>query len=260
METFILMDGAMVYEAISASRVFAELNATWFATLMPSEDLRLAGPILIFQTQALALKSQTVETEIRRLVNGFPHRLHFVLIESEHSLDSLADHLRSFVYFGDDTGQPYGLRIADSRVMAYLPGVLTPAQWDALTAPMVDWKIHDRAGLRRVIPLYESRLERTGASETLQLSDAQIDLLIQAGEPDALLAQLARSPEDVALADVKWHYEVARYCIERWQQSGSTDRGALLVFARRVFASERDWLKDAGRVQQELLAAAASVT
>ncbi|MCR6480028.1 DUF4123 domain-containing protein [Variovorax sp. ZS18.2.2] len=257
METFFLVDGAMVYSEISTSKVFAEVNAPWFAPLMPSTELWLAGPVLISQDQARAANSEPVATECVRIVNSYPHRLHFAVIESALPLDQLAAHLRHFVYFADDTGQPYGLRIADGRVMAYLPGVLTRDQWDALTAPVATWAIHDRIGTHNALVLNESRAERNGALEPLVLSETQIERLIDAGEPDTLLAQLGVTPDVDASKKLKWHHEVARYCVSRWKQSGSSDRRVLLTFARRVFASQCEWIRDAGRVEQELRAAAA---
>jgi hypothetical protein len=260
MNTYFLFDGAMVHSALGTSRIFAQADAPWFATLMPSNELRLAGPILISKAAAVALKSEAVVDEYRRIARAFPHLLHIATIESAQALDQLAAHLRTFIYFADDTGQPYGLRIADGRVMAYLPGVLTPSQWDALTAPIGAWRIHDRTGTEKALVLNETRLERTGAPEPLVLSDAQIEQLMQAGEPDALLAQLDMPPESAAPRDVKWQYDVAGFSISHWQKSGSSDRRVLLAFARRVFASGGAWVRDAARVQQELKAAAARIS
>ena len=249
----------MAYSALSTSKYFTASGASWFTALLPHADLSLAGPLLVARSQMLPEHKPAITAEIQRLANSFPNQQHFSFIDSEQTFKTLADHLKSFVYFGDSTGQPYGLRIADNRVLSYLPEVLTNDQWDGLTAPMEGWQFHDRTGCQHELALNETRREHTCVPKLLALSDDQIEQLIQAGEADALLARLNLEPEAVAATDAQKNYDVARQCVAKWQASSGTDRGALLIFGRKIFASGGVVLDDPARVQQLLRSAIAAV-
>lgn len=259
MEKFLLIDGAMAYMALTTSKYFTASGASWFTALLPHADLCLAGPLLVARSQMPLEHKPAITTEIERLANSFPNRQHFSFIDSEQTFETLANHLKCFVYFGDNTGQPYGLRIADNRVLSYLPDVLTTGQWDALTAPMDGWQFHDRTGRQQELALNETRRQHASTPKLLALSDEQIEQLIDAGEADALLARLNLEPEAVAASNVQKHYDVARQCVATWGGSGSTDRSALLIFGRKIFASDGAVLGDPARVQQLLRSAIATV-
>ena len=258
-EKFILIDGAMAYTALTTSKYFSTSGASWYTALLPHSNSRLAGPLLIAPSRIPLEDKAAITAEIQRLANSFPNQLHFSYIDSNQTLETLTDHLKFFVYFGDSDGQPYGLRIADNRVLTYLPDVLTTGQWDSLTAPMEGWQFHDRTGSRQQLALNETRRKKTGVPKRLAVSQEQIDQLIQAGAADALLEKLNLQPEAVAASKVQKHYDLARQCIEIWRASGSTERSALLVFGRKIFASDGAVLGDPDRVQQLLRSAIEAV-
>jgi len=261
MNRFILMDGAMIHEAISTSRWFSAPSPL-FAPLMPTKEHLLAGPILLADPIA---REDANKAEVLRLMGAYPHRLHVAFLDSPLGLAELADHLRHYVYFGDDTGEAYGLRIADSRVMACLPQVLLPAQWDAMTRPIDQWHVHDRTGKTYALQLNESRRERTDPSHPLHLTDEQIARSMDEGEPDALLSAIGRNPRATDPRHTQRHYDIARCCIEiwRWHQQQhnprNPNREVLHVFARRVFASDGAWLLDDLRIRREINAVQAAL-
>ena len=259
MEKFLLIDGAMSYAALRTSKYFTIAGAPWFTVLLPHADLGLVGPVLIARSRMPSEQRPAISTEITRLAKSFPHRQHFSFIDSEHSFETLATHLKSFVYFGDSDGQPYGLRIADNRVLTYLPDVLTTGQWDGLTALMEGWQLHDRTGRQQELVLNETRHQHSGALKRLALSDEQIEHLIHAGEADALLARLNLQPEAISERNMKKYYDLARQCIAIWQASEGADRNALLVFGRKIFESDGAVLGDPARVQQLLRSAIEAV-
>lgn len=240
MKTFALFDGAMAHGTVRSMPAFAAPDAPWFTTLTTQEATRLVGPVLM----DLALfKSQcaTFQADARKLVLAFPHELHVSMIDTDATLDlqGLATHLRRFTHFGDGQGQSYGLRIADCRVLAYLPQVLTPDQWNALTAPMRRWRIHDRKGQAQPLELHEARLASVPDATALHLDPDQIERLMDAGEADALLAAIGKPPEATPPADIQRHFDLARRCVERWRASGSHDRGQLLALARKSFDNRK---------------------
>ena len=259
METFHLLDGALVHRHVLASRFFSESKAPWFAALLPQAELALAGPILIARSRVPTAQFEVVNTELQKLATSFANRQHWSFIDSELTFGALADHLRAFVYFGDSTGEPYGLRLADNRVLSYLPDILTTTQWDALTAPMEQWQIHDRSGIRHELALSDTRRQQQQAPAFLNLSDDQIEKLINAGEPDALLARLELTPETMEAREMKKCHALAQFCVAQWQAGACTDRGALLIFARRIFASNSAVIADPTRVQRLLRSAIEAV-
>ncbi|WP_197329277.1 DUF4123 domain-containing protein [Ralstonia syzygii] len=92
-----------------------------------------------------------------------------------------------------DEGARYLLRFADTRVLSALPGVLDPAAWARLTAPLMHWCYVGRAGTLETLWLAESRAEPpTYSTRPLVLSQSDVDRLIEAALPDAILDLMDR--------------------------------------------------------------------
>lgn len=255
MNEFVLLDGAMVAGALGTSPYFADPKADGVASLMPREEaLRLVGPLLLDWSKLCSLAPAMFE-DIRRVCRAYPHMLHVSVCHSALELDALAEHLRAFACFFDALGHPYGLRMADCRVLSYLPDVLTEAQWNAMTAPMAQWEIHDRAGKMRMLRLHDGRLSPLAERPVFRLDDAQIEALMQAGEADLLLSLLGLQPEATALQHVQANHDTERACLACWQQRGSADRGLLIAFARSVFKAGAAVLKDSQRTDALWVAA-----
>lgn len=257
MEQFYLMDGAMAYGVVSKSKPFADPNADWFTGLMPNNALRLAGPMLL-SPALISAREPAVQQAVNRAIDGFPHRLHLTYIESDFSFAELAEHLRRFVYFGDSVGEPYGLRIADNRVLAYLYRLITLEQWHALSEPFATLRIHGRSGtVKRFTPSAQPAVPLPKVP--WQFDDEQIRRLIDAGEPDALLSRLNLDVGTAPPAFAEKNYEVASQCVDLWRAGGSDNRGALLLFSRRVFASGGSLLADPAACKRILAEAAAAL-
>ena len=94
----------------------------------------------------------------------------------------------------DDDDQRMLLRIADTRVAPVLARVLTPAQWAAWTARLAHWLIIDRAGQLTHCPLAEPDVTQDAS---LRLTRAQLDQLVHAAEPDAVIDLLAQGMPDI---------------------------------------------------------------
>ncbi|SIR68241.1 DUF4123 domain-containing protein [Pseudacidovorax sp. RU35E] len=234
MHRYILLDGALVHGRLKASSAFATPSAL-FEPLMPHVEQHLAGPLLISQTHAAA--DPRVRQQVLALFDDFGHRLHVAELVSALLLPDLASHLRRAVWFTDDSGESYGLRIADCRVMAYLPGILTPAQWAAITAPLAEWKIHDRQGKPRLLPLDAEAQENQEPLQSLQLTAEQVDRLIDQGEPDALLLRVGRPVSATSNPRHSADFAIADACVRHWRGAGNADRNVLLELARLAFAA-----------------------
>lgn len=135
--------------------------------------------------------------------------------------------------------------------MPLLPQVLSSEQWNALMAPIARWEFNNRDGTRSFFPGAKQQEQQTGDAEPnpLRLSDEQIEQMMQATEPDALLAHIDMDPTADSAEHTQSRYEAARQCIRIWKVSGSTDRGILSDFARRVFelsggqARSDEWMR-----------------
>lgn len=284
MQSFYLIDGSMIFQALSRLQSFNAPQPNWFRPLSAHLHMGLAAPLLIAaagppqggdspggtlrlaqgerinneqaaSSPALAQSPEQVR-DIARARRAFPRQLHCSVLQSEYSLEALANHLSQFVIFNDCTGDRYGLRFADCRVLAYLPQILTAGQWRALSAPIAQWHIATRDGQGMFLQLGQpsppARLPKPFA-----LSAEQIEQLMNAGEADSLLANLRLNPENLADHQIQTHYDSAVQCIHIWQNHANShpersDRRVLRSLAKRVFQSNAVWLNDENRIQQEL--------
>ncbi|SOZ51290.1 conserved hypothetical protein [Cupriavidus taiwanensis] len=118
------------------------------------------------------------------------------------------------VVVGDDT--QYLLRFADTRVLAALPGALSPEAWDRLTVPLLTWCYVNREGVLETLPLTEPRSEpKTYPTEPLRLSQVELDRMVEAAMPDSILDFLHRDdPDSLPLRDKAGiHRLVVRACV-----------------------------------------------
>lgn len=89
------------------------------------------------------------------------------------------------------------LRFADTRVLSYLSKVLTGSQWRAVCGAVSYWAYFDRAG--RLIT--SESLGPTECAENLLITKEQIDGLLDASRPDALMALIAEEMYDIVPTD-----------------------------------------------------------
>jgi len=234
MESFSIMDGAMAHAVLGSLKSFNAPIAPWIVPLYPYKGAAgLAGPLLIAYTRPP--KGSPGWEDLRRAGNAYPLRLHLSVMTSAFTLEALADHLRNFMIFCDGNGETLGLRIGDCRVVACLPDIFLPSQWEALTAPLEEWQVTNRSGKILSLPLAESRKQMTGQASALRLTDEQVGRLIEASEPDGLLHYLGMAPDLASEKLTQSRHEVAVRCLRHWRASGSTNRAALVEFARQVF-------------------------
>jgi len=255
MRDYSLIDGALVYETLCAHSVFVDPAASWYVCLLPGEERRLAGPILI-DMALLDAAGAAAQSAVAEVMNAFPGKLHSSLLQSEADLISLANHLQRFTCFYDENFLLLGFRFADTRILAHLPSVLTPQQWGEMTSLVGRWVFLDRRGEEVVLALPEDRESLTPENKQFKLSSEQLEVLIDAAEPDMLLDLIKSGPRETKnhLYD---DWNLAQNCVSAWQQSGSRNREVLLQFAKKIFNSngqalqKRDWISFLARAKPQ---------
>ncbi len=213
------------------------------------QDLLPASPYLLPLDRRAGTDLGALLTALGKHCQGRP-MLSFVA--SWQPVDRLAQHWQPCLWpeVGDD-GTRYLLRFADTRVLAALPGALNPAVWDQLTAPLLHWCHVGRAGQLETLRLTEPRTEpETYPNEPLVLPQADLDRMVDAAMPDAILDLMHReSPDTLSDTDrAEAHRLVARACaLGKAHQIEATPDIALLASYALITG-------DAGLQAPELLA------
>lgn len=122
------------------------------------------------------------------------------IVASKETAQKIADGWISTHFVEVSDGQKFLLRLADTRVLASLPELLTNEQWAALTSPLSLWLAIDREG--------ELTSYSFGPAQTipiqapLKLSDEQVDGFVKAAESDAMIDYLADNMGDIVPHDL----------------------------------------------------------
>lgn len=137
--------------------------------------------------------------------------------------------------------------------------IFTPEQWQALTGPFSMWEITTRRNVLRALPLGEVTAPGPLATP-FTLSDEQIQLFVDACEPDAVLADLDMDTRSIKPQDIAPKHETAVMCVNVWRQYSEanpkrSDRRVLRMFAQKALdESPADWLhsQDAFKALDEI--------
>jgi hypothetical protein len=92
------------------------------------------------------------------------------------------------------------LRFADTRVLAVLPHILEPTQWRAYTEPLAYWLVLERDGLFTSLKMAQEDIK---SDEVIRLSQPQIDTLLQASQPDAIIDLLRETMSDIVPNEIR---------------------------------------------------------
>lgn len=155
----------------------AEAALTDIAPLVVSYEDLSAAPRALSEVESLALKKPALN-----------------VIESSLSARALAAHFRQFhlVRVPEKGGKEMLLRWYDTRVLEPFMGVLDPLQKALFLGPIHRWDFWDRFGDFKHLPLPGSLSEGFPALPPLRLDEVQYTKLLDACEPDVVIAQLRR--------------------------------------------------------------------
>lgn len=152
------------------------------------------------------------QAQLRTLIRHCTGRPMLSVIASDHPPQALKEQWKNLHWATDADGQRMLLRFADTRVLPVLPQVLTPEQWAAWTAPLAQWWTIDRSGKPASCPL--AARDVAPCSE-IALTQAQLNQLLQAAEPDAVIQLLKEKMSDIVPKDLlksRLHDMIAASC------------------------------------------------
>jgi hypothetical protein len=229
--TYLLIDTALFESAHPVHSLKAKESIKWLKPLYARPEL-VVSPVVI--DVAEALRSNRIDL-MMHIANRGQHDLGVSVIDTELTLEDVVTHLKKFIYFVDQSGVEFTLRIADCAVLSALSQSLLPGQWSSLLAPFVRWRIHDREGRLQDLP---PATTLNHAQLPLDLNESQIDQLLVLAEPDRLLANLQIMRPDL-LSGWTAHdaHQAATEVIEVWNRSNNQDHTTLLLFARAAFVT-----------------------
>ena len=153
------------------------------------EGLQKAAPLLV-----PIPVDQRSDAHLRSILFHCAARPMISFVASRVPLAELSKHWRSLHRVNVVDDQKMLLRFADTRVLSVLPEILTPSQWLSYSAPLVCWLVLERTGTFTEIPLAPA-----GAlpDQDIKLSGPQVDALLMASQPDAIIELLKNAMSDV---------------------------------------------------------------
>lgn len=197
-------------------------------------DLEHLGPRIV---QVFAPGDQVDKArELLRLwlehTNGRPM---LSLWASDRRIEKLAQHMRAWCWAQTPDKETVLLRLADTRSVCNLHKTLLDEQWHGLTHPLLNWLYINRQGAVASLPVVSSSSTPL-AKPSIELSEAQVQAMVLAAEPDALLHYIAtQMPELVPQKALpsKMHAYTVSVCklAEKHDVSHFLDRLTMLVSA-----------------------------
>lgn len=153
------------------------------------EGLQKAAPLLV-----TIPGEQRSNAHLRDILRHCAARPMISFIASRIPLSELSEHWRSLHRVSIVDEQRMLLRFADTRVLSVLPDILTPSQWLSYSAPLDKWLVLERTGAFTEIALAPAG---TLPDQDIKLSEHQVDALLAASQPDAIIELLKNSMSDV---------------------------------------------------------------
>jgi len=128
------------------------------------------------------------------------------------------------------------LRFADTRVLSYLPQVLSSYQWGAICGTVSKWAYFDRSG---ELGTYDVS-DLNGCEEKIAITKAQLEELLDASHPDATMALIAESMSDIVPTDrpVSERYRMIKDSHELAKKHEVNDSADILALAVAAYLTK----------------------
>lgn len=157
------------------------------------EGLRKAAPMLV------PLDPVHDQAFLTRLLRHCHDRPMVSFLASRVDLNALCQLWEPLHWITAIDHQKMLLRLADTRILAKLPGILEPSQWAAFAAPVTQWATVNRSG--GLTPLALPAPDATKAA-SIHLEHHHLADLLSAAEPDNILSLIVDSMPDILPQDL----------------------------------------------------------
>jgi hypothetical protein len=178
-----LVDTTFDHDGVAPER--AGLNCFGFPEL---RALSAVAPHLVG-----IVPGEDLQSRIARLITHCHGRPMLSFVGTSASLEEVANAWRAVHMVSVVDEQKMLLRFSDTRVLSYLPEVLDVSQWTRICGAVSCWAHFDRFARLTIrdVPAGEND------PETIQLDGKQLAALLEAAQPDALMALITDQMHDV---------------------------------------------------------------
>jgi hypothetical protein len=178
---------------------------------------------------------------LRRLIRHAGGRPMLSLMGAALPIAELTQAMQHVLEVETADGQPFLLRLADTRVLPTLPLTLTTAHWAQICAPLDSWLVVDRFGALAKLPMPRQQGHGVKPASCIRLDDHELSAVLQAGEADALIQAVHESDAQCLpqRSRAALHGEVHHVCTlaQAYGIEDAPDRLAL-VLANRLAGGE----------------------
>ena len=150
--------------------------------------LKAVSPCLVELSSGSDLRTQT-----KRLLTHCQGRPMLSFVGVTESLKELSTRWRKVHMVSVVDEHEMLLRFADTRVLSYLPQVLSSYQWRAICGTVSYWSYFDRSGELVTCDLSDLN----ACQEKISITKEQLEELLVVSQPDAMMALIAESMPDI---------------------------------------------------------------
>lgn len=185
-----LLDTAFDYGQEEARPDFGSvINCYAFPEL---QALSLVAPYLVALEPGSGLRNQ-----ISRLIRHCQGRPMLSFVGTTGGIEDIRERWRAMHMVSVVDEHKMLLRFSDTRVLSYLPQVLTSSQWAAICGAVSIWVYFDRSGI--LVTYHIPNLK--SLPEKVLIAKEQLERLLEVSRPDAEMALIAESMRDIIPID-----------------------------------------------------------
>lgn len=177
-----------------------------------------------------------LRTQVTRLIRHCQGRPMLSFVGTTESLKDVSARWRSIHKVSVVDEQEMLLRFADTRVLSYLPQVLTSHQWAAICGAVSRWAYFNRSGCLVMcdIPDLNDRPEKVA------ITKEQLENFLDASHPDAVMALIGESMCDIVPTEslVSERYRMILTSYELAKENEVKDRADVLALAVAAYLTK----------------------
>lgn len=177
-----------------------------------------------------------LRAQITRLIRHCQGRPMLSFIGTTESLEDVSARWRAVHMVSVVDEQQMLLRFADTRILSYLPHVLTSSQWAAICGEVSIWIYFDRSGVLTASDIPSS----SNFTEKISITKEQFAELLDASHPDAVMCLIEESMYDIVpkCRPVSERYRMVKESYEIAKENKVNDNADILALAVAAYISD----------------------